>query len=433
MDWQQEGALLVEDGNHGENRPRRDEFSDIGMAFIRAADMANYQVLFESAEKINKIAQRRVRKGIGQGGDILISHKGTIGRVARAPLDCPPFVCSPQTTFWRVIDKEQIDPDFLFSLLRSPKFQSEFAVRAGETDMAGYVSLTSQRALALDLPDIEIQREIGEAIAPIDRKIELNRRMNETLEKMAQALFRDWFIDFGPTSRQMEGATDPTAIMGHAFPHEKADTLATLFPAKLANDGLPEGWKNGRLDDWATSSPKTVKPDEVDPETNYIGLEHMPRRSIALGDWETAEKVTSNKACFTKGQVLFGKLRPYFHKVGIAPVDGICSTDIVVVDGLSKALVPFVATLMSSDEFVAYTNQSSTGTKMPRTSWKLMRDYRIARAPSTTVEAFGDVVQPMHDKITHSLGENRTLAEMRDLLLLKLMSGEIRLSETVDG
>ena len=221
--------------------------------------------------------------------------------------------------------------------------------------------------------------------------------------------------------------------MGHAFTPDKAATLAPLFPNNLGDDDLPEGWKNGRLDDWATSSPKTVKPDEVDPDTNYIGLEHMPRRSIALGDWETAEKVTSNKARFTKGQILFGKLRPYFHKVGIAPVDGICSTDIVVVDGLSKSLVPFVATLMSSDEFVAYTNQSSTGTKMPRTSWKSMRDYRVARPPLATVEAFGELVQPMHDKITHSLGENNTLAEMRDLLLPKLMSGQIRLSEDADG
>ncbi|MDA9009415.1 hypothetical protein N9K16_05600, partial [Alphaproteobacteria bacterium] len=202
-----------------------------------------------------------------------------------------------------------------------------------------------------------------------------------------------------------------------------------MFPSKLGDDGLPDGWEIGRLDDWATSSPNTVKPDEIPADTNYIGLEHMPRRSIALGEWETAAKVTSNKSRFSEGQVLFGKLRSYFHKVGIAPISGICSTDIVVVDGLSRQLVPFVATLMSTDEFVAYTDQSSTGTKMPRTSWKTMRDYRVPRAPKEVVGAFGFLVQPIHEKIMHSLIENRTLAEMRDLLLPKLMSGEIRLKD----
>jgi type I restriction enzyme S subunit len=185
----------------------------------------------------------------------------------------------------------------------------------------------------------------------------------------------------------------------------------------------------GRLDDWAVSASNTVKPNDIRQDTSYIGLEHMPRRSIALGQWETAAKVTSNKAQFEKGQILFGKLRPYFHKVGIAPCDGICSTDIVVVDGRQKELRPFVATLMSTDEFVAYTNQSSTGTKMPRTSWKLMRVYEAPKAPKELVRAFGDFTQPMHDKIVHSLSENQTLAEIRDLLLPKLMSGEIRLKD----
>jgi len=92
LEWQQKGALLVEDGNHGENRPRKNEFCSEGMAFIRAADMRDGSVLFDQAEKIDEVAQHRVRKGIGRGGDILISHKGTIGRVARAPMNSPLFV-----------------------------------------------------------------------------------------------------------------------------------------------------------------------------------------------------------------------------------------------------------------------------------------------------------------------------------------------------
>ena len=368
-------------------------------------------------------------------GDIYVSLKDVtqsadlLGAVARVPAEIEQGRVTQDTV--KLVFKEGAPRNYLYWLMRTPQYRAFCKSHGTGTTNLG---LPREDFLSFSVPEHTPEREQAvETIQLLEDKIELNRRMNETLEEMARALFRDWFVDFGPTRRQMEGATDPAAILGQAFPPEKAATLAPLFPAKLGADGLPEGWKTGRLADWATSSPKTVKPDEVDPDTNYIGLEHMPRRSIALGNWETAEKVTSNKAHFSKGQVLFGKLRPYFHKVGIAPIDGICSTDIVVVDGLSKSLLPFVATLMSSDEFVAYTNQSSTGTKMPRTSWKMMRDYYMARPPLSTAEAFGEVVQPMHDKIMHSLGENNALAEMRDLLLPHLMSGDIKLSELANG
>src|SRR5436309_4231707 len=94
---QREGILLVEDGNHGEYRPRPDEFVDRGVAFIRAADMNGGRVLFESSAKINDCARQRITKGIGAPGDVLLSHKGTVGKVTLVPDDAPSFVCSPQT------------------------------------------------------------------------------------------------------------------------------------------------------------------------------------------------------------------------------------------------------------------------------------------------------------------------------------------------
>src|SRR5438552_13012028 len=109
IDLQRDGVLLVEDGNHGEDRPRREDFGQGDYAFIRAADMDDGRVIFESAERINQKALTRIRKGVGKGGDVLFSHKGTVGKLALVPLDAPPFVCSPQTTFWRTLDEERID------------------------------------------------------------------------------------------------------------------------------------------------------------------------------------------------------------------------------------------------------------------------------------------------------------------------------------
>jgi type I restriction enzyme S subunit len=87
------------------------------------------------------------------------------------------------------------------------------------------------------------EQGIGEILGALDDKIELNRRMNETLEAMAQAIFRDWFVDFGPTRRKLAGLTDPVEIMGGLVQDPgRAAEVAALFPAALGDSGLPEGW-----------------------------------------------------------------------------------------------------------------------------------------------------------------------------------------------
>ncbi len=196
IELQRKGILRVEDGNHGENRPRRDEFVQHGVAFIRAADMEDGRVLFDSASRINDQALQRIVKGIGAPGDVLLSHKGTVGKVAFVPMNAPPFVCSPQTTFWRSLNPNILDRRYLYFYLRSPAFQQQLKTRAGETDMAPYVSLTSQRALALALPPIGEQHSITRVLTALDDRIGTNQRMVKTLEAIARSTFEHWFVDF---------------------------------------------------------------------------------------------------------------------------------------------------------------------------------------------------------------------------------------------
>jgi len=152
------------------------------------------------------------------------------------------------------------------------------------------------------------------------------------------------------------------------------------LPTRLTDSQLgpvPEGWSFGSLGDIAHERREAVDPGEIEQTTPYIGLEHMPRRSIAITEWEHADKVTSGKVRFHAGDILFGKLRPYFHKVGIAPLDGVCSTDIVVIEPKAPTWFGLVIAHSSSDDFVAHTNACSTGTKMPRTNWRDMARYAI--------------------------------------------------------
>ncbi len=189
--------LLVQDGKHGEYRPRRDEIVSDGTPHIRAADISDAGAVdFDGAQRINDIAFSRINKGVGAGGDVLLTHKGTVGRIGRAPSDAPRFLCSPQTTFWRSLDTQQLDQNFLFAYLRSPAFSLQLRARMHESDMAPYVSLTAQRSFSVLLPPIVEQRRIAYVASALDDKLDSNDRVSRLLEDAAATLFWARFVDF---------------------------------------------------------------------------------------------------------------------------------------------------------------------------------------------------------------------------------------------
>jgi len=151
----------------------------------------------------------------------------------------------------------------------------------------------------------------------------------------------------------------------------------------------------------------------------------MPRRCIALGDWDESADVASGKSAFKKGEILFGKLRPYFHKVGVAPFDGVCSTDILVLSPKSPEWFGFLLSHASSDALIQFTDLASTGTKMPRTNWSDISSFKVALPPKAIAAAFTKLIQPMLDRLHPNLHQSRTLATLRDTLLPKLLSGEL--------
>lgn len=277
------------------------------------------------------------------------------------------------------------------------------------------------------IPPVAEQRAIAHILGTLDDKIDLNRRMNESLEAMARALFKSWFVDFDPVRAKMEGRWRK----GESLPGLPAH-LYDLFPDRLVDSELgeiPEGWEVGKFGDVAENPRRSVVPQKIKPDMPYIALEHMPKCHIALSDWGIAVGVESNKFEFKKGEILFGKLRPYFHKVGVAPIDGVCSTDIVVVKPNIESWFGFVLGHISSREFVEYTNAGSIGTKMPRTSWTIMEKYEIVIPSEKVVKAFNSMASLLIERINKEIYETHTLDSIRDTLLPKLISGEVRVKE----
>lgn len=240
------------------------------------------------------------------------------------------------------------------------------------------------RNLPLQLPPLPEQKAIAEVLSSLDDKIDLLHRQNKTLEAMAETLFRQWFVE-----------------------------------------EVEESWESGKLGDFANNIRVNIQPENIQPETHYIGLEHIARKHIALNEYGFAQQIASNKSVFQKNDILFGKLRPYFHKVCFAPFDGVCSTDILVLRPKESIYYPYCLFALFQKEVVDYSDLSSEGTRMPRTSWEILQQFPIAIPSRETVLQFNEIAFPAIQKIEQNIDQISKLTNLRDTLLPKLMSGEV--------
>jgi hypothetical protein len=264
------------------------------------------------------------------------------------------------------------------------------------------------------------QRAIAHILGSLDDKIELNRRMNATLEAMARALFQGWFVDFDPVRAKMDGRR----------PAGMDAATAALFPDAFQESPLgevPEGWRIGKLGELVELRTDRVDATPAKDQLRYIALEDMPAKSIDLSGFQLGSAVNSSIIEFRKGDVLFGSMRPYFHKVGLAFFEGITRTTTFVLRPREDWFRHFALLHFFSDDVVAYSTTASVGTTIPYVKWDSLESYRIAVPPDSLLAAFEKAVSPLVQRIAAQGEESRTLASLRDTLLPKLLSGEIRL------
>ena len=349
-----------------------------------------------------------------KGPGVVTGRYGTLGQVFFVDEDFWPL----NTTLY-VRDFKGNDPRFVAYFLRSIDFLSY-------SDKAAVPGLNRNHLhrAPIKIPtNLEEQRAIARILGTLDDKIELNRKQNETLEAMARAMFKAWFVDFEPVRAKMEGRWK----RGQSLPGMPAH-LYDLFPDRMVESELgeiPEGGGVGALGDVAAHLNRVVRPSEIERDEPYIGLEHMPKRCISLFEWGKANGLESNKLEFKRGEILFGKLRPYFHKVGVAPIDGVCSTDILTIIPRFPIWFGFVLAHFSSDRFVEHVSSGSTGTKMPRTSWAEMARYSVVLPSEGVAASFDGFVRVTGEEIINSVRESMSLSRVRDTLLPRLMSGDL--------
>ena len=327
---------------------------------------------------------------------------------------------------WRSRNLARLDRRYLYAFLRSPEFHAQLATRAGETDMAPYVSLTSQRGLHLTLPPIEVQRAIATILGTLDSKIELNRKTNQTLESMARALFKSWFVDFDPVRAKAEGR-DPCI----------AKALVDLFPDTIDSfSEIPRGWQIRPIADLATvtggSTPSTKDSSYWEGGTYCWAT---PKDLSTLKTpvlLDTERKITEAglaqiaSGLLPAGTVLLSSRAPIGY-LAIAEVP------VAINQGfIAMKAAPGVSNLFllrwaewAHDLIVSRAN-GSTFLEISKSNF---RPLPVTTPPDGLMRIFDDVVRSLHSRIVANELSSRTLAQLRDALLPKLVSGELRIRE----
>ena len=238
---------------------------------------------------------------------------------------------------------------------------------------------------------------IASTLSAYDDLIENNQKQIKLLEEAAQRLYKEWFVDL-------------------RFPDHETTPIV---------DGIPEGWATSTVGGICDLKKETVTANKIDSEIPYIGLEHMPRVDFCLSNWGMAEDVTSNKFKYSEDDIIFGKIRPYFHKVGFALNSGVVSTDSFVMVA-KQGLWGLLLMTVFDKAFVDYTYQTcKEGAKMPRADWKQMEKYPVLIPEESVLNRFEDYIWTVTRRIKALALQNHALTEARDRLLPKLMSGEI--------
>lgn len=244
--------------------------------------------------------------------------------------------------------------------------------------------------ITIQLPPLDVQKKIAGVLGALDDKIELNNKINQNLEAQAQALFKSWFVDFEP------------------------------FGGKM-----PDDWKTGKLKDIIKLKRNTIKAGE-NSQLPYLPIDVIPMNSLAINEVKANSEAQSSLITFEKDDILIGAMRVYFHRVIIAPCAGITRTTCFVLSPFKKEFLSYAILLCNQNSSIEFAQKTSKGSTMPYAIWEGGLGELDVPIPSQEIaEKFNNIIFPLIKQIQNSYFENKRLAELRDTLLPKLVSGEI--------
>ena len=366
-----------------------------GFPLIRTPNIGKGRLLLDGVHRVSEdVYNKRNARAVPQDDDLIFAREAPAGNVAIVKNG--EKVCLGQRTVLLRPNKELVNPDFLTYFLLAPEQQYGLLGTANGATVS-HVNIPTIRGLKINLPPLQVQSRIAEIISSYDDLIENNQKQTKLLEEAAQRLYKEWFVDL-------------------RFPgHETTPVV----------DGIPEGWKKVFLGGICTLKKDAVPAGRISTGTPYIGLEHMPRVDFCLSSWGSADDVISNKFRYAEDDIIFGKIRPYFHKVGFALNNGVVSTDSFVMKAKDGVWGLLLMTVFDR-AFVDYTYQTcKEGSKMPRADWNQMEKYPVLIPSEKIRQDFEKFIWNITRQVKTLALQNHALVEARDRLIPKLMNREI--------
>jgi type I restriction enzyme, S subunit len=411
------------DGNHGNIHPKNSDFVTSGIPFIMASDLKGGKVNLKSCKFIKKEQADNLQKGFSQKGDVLLSHKATLGRTAIVQAGYEYIMLTPQVTYYRVKNKKLLSNYYLKYFFDNYKFQKVLSLYGGGGSTRDYIGITQQQELPIVVPPIEEQQFIVEPVQALDAKINLLRKQNQTLENIAQTLFKHWFIDIefpdkdgkpykssGGKMVDSELGEIPEGWMVEDF--EKTiefivDNRGKTPPISIAGQKLLEGFNivNGQC---FPSFDNEEKQKHVSVETfgNWFRDGHPKHLDILC-----ATVGTLPKWCFT----------PKNSNLCIAQ-------NIVAFRIDNKISSPYYIKLLFDSHYFRHEFNGRLITAVqPSIKIGHMTSIPIIIPAINVIKTFEKIVSGIFEKIENNYSEIQTLTKTRDTLLPKLMSGQIRL------
>jgi type I restriction enzyme S subunit len=425
-----DAPVVIIDGDRGKNYPKRTDFLESGHClFLNTGNVTTDGFDFSQCQFITKQKDTVLRKGKIKRHDLVMTTRGTVGNVAyyndRIPFDH--IRINSGMVIFRP-DPQQVEPLYLYQFLRSSVFKRQVAaLRTGSAQPQ--LPIRDINRIKLSVPPLAEQQAIAHILGTLDDKIELNRRMNETLEAMAQAIFKSWFVDFDPVRARLDGQQPPGLA-----PHI-AELLPDAFEASELGE-IPEGWGiepiGDIIDAVGGGTPSTKNPAYWEDGIHYFAT---PKSLSGLSSpilLETERKVTdAGLAKISSGLLPVGTVLLSSR----APVGYLAITEIPVC--INQGFIAMICDGKVSNYYVlnwAHANMAEIklragGTTFAEISKRNFRPIPALVPPAEVIAAFDAVTEPLYTKIRVNLEESRTLAELRDALLPKLISGELRVPD----
>ena len=328
-----------------------------------------------------------------------------------------------QHTF-RVTPIEGIDPTFFFYLLRYLKPCFIGIARNKQTTGLGHVTKRDLENIEAAYPRLPEQHAIAHILGTLDDKIDLNRRMNKTLEAKARAFFKSWFVDFDPVRAKAEGR-EP------GLPKPLADLFPDFFEYSELRE-IPNAWKFAPLPEVIDVNPTRALRKGV--EAPYLDMANMP--TLGHSPDKVVDRVFGSGMRFVNGDTLVARITPCLENGKTAFVDfldagevGWGSTEYIVLRSKPPLPDEFTYCLARSTEFRDFAIQRMTGSSgRQRVPAESLSHFPVVVAPKHVAELFSRLIKPLFARASAATKESHFLASLRDTLLPKLISGELRVA-----